>query len=78
MLDNPQISDAEYDNLFRQLQQIERDYPSLMTEDSPTQRVGGQALDAFNNITHSVPMLSLGNVFSHQELLDFERKVKKD
>ncbi|MCB1658197.1 MAG: NAD-dependent DNA ligase LigA, partial [Pseudomonadales bacterium] len=77
VLDNPQISDAEYDNLFRQLQQIEHDYPSLMTEDSPTQGVGGQALDAFNNITHSVPMLSLGNVFSHQELLDFERKVKE-
>ena len=77
VLDNPQISDTEYDNLFRQLQQIEHDYPSLMTEDSPTQRVGGQALDAFNNITHSVPMLSLGNVFSHQELLDFERKVKE-
>lgn len=77
VLDNPQISDAQYDDLFQQLKTLEQQYPSLQTSDSPTQRVGGQALLAFNSISHTVPMLSLGNVFNEPELIDFERKVKE-
>ncbi len=77
VLDNPQISDAQYDILFRQLLQLEKDYPQLQNPDSPTQKVGGEALSAFNSIEHRIPMLSLGNVFSQDELNDFERKIKE-
>ena len=77
VLDNPQINDAQYDELFRQLKQLEQLYPQLQSPDSPTQRVGGQALLAFNTLNHKVPMLSLGNVFNQLELIDFERKLKE-
>ena len=77
VLDNPQINDAQYDELFRQLKQLEQQYPQLQSPDSPTQRVGGQALLAFNTLNHKVPMLSLGNVFNQPELIDFERKLKE-
>jgi DNA ligase (NAD+) len=77
VLDNPQINDAQYDELFQQLKQLEQEYPQLQSPDSPTQRVGGQALSAFNTLNHKVPMLSLGNVFNDQELIDFERKLKE-
>ncbi len=77
VLDNPQINDAQYDELFRQLKQLEQQYPQLQSPDSPTQRVGGQALLAFNTLNHKVPMLSLGNVFNQLELIDFERKLKE-
>ncbi|HMV59929.1 MAG TPA: NAD-dependent DNA ligase LigA, partial [Agitococcus sp.] len=77
VLDNPQISDAQYDILFRQLLQLEKDYPQLQSSDSPTQKVGGEALSAFNSIEHRIPMLSLGNVFNQDELNDFERKIKE-
>jgi DNA ligase (NAD+) len=77
VLDNPQINDAQYDELFQQLKQLEQQYPQLQSPDSPTQRVGGQALSAFNTLNHKVPMLSLGNVFNDQELIDFERKLKE-
>ncbi|MDH5592035.1 MAG: NAD-dependent DNA ligase LigA, partial [Gammaproteobacteria bacterium] len=74
-LDNPDVTDSEYDRLFRELQQIETDYPALLTADSPTQRVGGAALDKFNQITHAMPMLSLDNVFDADELKSFEQRV---
>ncbi len=77
VLDNPQISDAEYDHLFQQLKTLEANYPELQHPDSPTQKVGGAALSAFNSIEHKVPMLSLGNVFNENELVDFERKLKE-
>lgn len=77
VLDNPQISDAEYDTLFQQLKTLEANYPELKHPDSPTQKVGGAALSAFNSIEHKVPMLSLGNVFNENELVDFERKLKE-
>ena len=77
VLDNPQISDAQYDILFRQLLQLEKNYPQLQSSDSPTQKVGGEALSAFNSIEHRIPMLSLGNVFNQDELNDFERKIKE-
>lgn len=76
VLDNPAISDAEFDSLFRELQQLEESDPTLMLPDSPTQRVGGPPLDGFGSVQHAVPMLSLGNAFSHEELLEFDRRVR--
>lgn len=75
VLDNPAISDAEYDKLLRELQQIEQDYPQLITADSPTQRVGAAPLRAFAQITHAIPMLSLNNAFEETEVEAFDRRV---
>jgi DNA ligase (NAD+) len=75
VVDNPEIPDVEYDRLFRELQQLENDFPELKTSSSPTQRVGGQALDKFSQITHALPMLSLDNVFDADELQAFEQRV---
>lgn len=77
VLDDPEISDQAYDRLFRELQQWERQYPELLTPDSPTQRVGGEPVPAFRTVEHAVPMLSLGNVFSPEELQDFERRIRE-
>ncbi len=73
----PVISDREYDALFRELQDLEKSHPELLTEDSPTQRVGGQALKGFEQVRHAVPMLSLGNTYSPEELSDFDRRVRE-
>ena len=73
--DNPEVTDSEYDRLFKQLQQLEADYPSLLSADSPTQRVGGQALDKFSQISHVIPMLSLDNVFDGDDLHSFDQRV---
>ena len=75
VLDDPEVPDAEYDRLFRELQQLEDDYPDLITEDSPTQRVGAQPMSAFSQITHAMPMLSLSNVFDEEELAAFHKRV---
>ncbi len=75
VLDEPSIPDAEYDRLLRQLQALEDDHPELITPDSPTQRVGGEALTGFKQVRHAVPMLSLGNAFEEQELSDFDRRI---
>jgi DNA ligase (NAD+) len=75
VLDAPIISDAEYDALFRRLQALEAQYPELCTPDSPTQRVGGAPQTAFASVTHSVPMLSLNNAFSDEEVAAFDRRV---
>ncbi len=77
VLDNPEIPDIEYDRLFRELQQLEADHPELVTPDSPTQRVGGAPLKGFDEVRHAIPMLSLGNVFSEEELTDFDRRVRE-
>jgi DNA ligase (NAD+) len=77
VLDEPSVPDAEYDRLFRELQALEQENPSLITDDSPTQRVGGQALTAFKKVTHRVPMLSLANAFTREELEDFDRRVRQ-
>lgn len=77
VLDNPEIPDAEYDKLFRELQQLERDYPDLITPDSPTQRVGAAPLEAFGEVKHVVPMLSLDNAFSEEEVRAFDRRVRE-
>ncbi len=68
VLDAPEISDAEYDALFRELQRLEEEHPDLVTPDSPTQRVGGEPLDHFEKVTHPEPMLSLSNSFGPEEL----------
>ncbi len=75
VLDDPEVPDAEYDRLMRQLQQVEEKHPELITSDSPTQRVGDEPISAFGTIEHRIPMLSLGNAFSPDELHDFHRRV---
>jgi len=75
VLDDPEIPDAEYDRLFRELQVLEGQYPALVTADSPTQRVGAEPLKAFGEVRHVVPMLSLGNAFSDEEVHDFGRRI---
>ncbi|SDH86464.1 DNA ligase (NAD+) [Pseudomonas benzenivorans] len=77
VLDEPSVPDAEYDRLFNQLKALEAEHPELVTPDSPTQRVGGAALAAFGQVRHEVPMLSLGNAFEEQDLLDFDRRVRE-
>jgi len=73
--DEPEIPDAEYDKLFRQLEELEGQYPELVTLDSPTCRVGGEVLEGFEQVTHQVPMLSLSNAFSEEEIKEFFRRV---
>lgn len=75
VLDTPTVPDAEYDRLMTELQQLEHEHPELKTSDSPTQRVGGQALTHFEQVTHRVPMLSLGNTFDKTELQAFFKRV---
>lgn len=77
VLDEPEIPDSEYDRLMLELQQLEADYPALITQDSPTQRVGAQPLKSFAEVVHEVPMLSLGNAFSEEDMLDFAARIKK-
>ena len=77
VLDDPEISDVEYDRLLRELQQAEQEFPDLITPDSPTQRVGAAPLDAFNSVKHSVPMLSLDNAFGDAELREFDARLKR-
>ena len=77
VLDDPQVPDAEYDRLLRALQDLERQYPELITPDSPTQRVGARPLDSFAEVAHRIPMLSLDNAFSDEELDDFDRRVRE-
>ncbi|MDA9015009.1 NAD-dependent DNA ligase LigA, partial [Porticoccaceae bacterium] len=76
VLDDPSVPDSEYDRLMRELQDIEQQYAELQTPDSPSQRVGGAALDSFSQVKHEVPMLSLDNAFSDQEMTDFDRRIK--
>jgi len=75
--DAPTISDAEYDVVFRELQALEQQYPALAVADSPTQRVGGMAAATFDAVTHGVPMLSLNNAFSDEEVEAFDRRARE-
>lgn len=77
VLDQPVISDAEYDALMRELQQLESEHPELVTADSPTQRVGGAPREGFVKVRHSSPMLSLDNALNEGELRDFDRRVRE-
>ncbi len=76
VLDNPTMPDFEYDRLLRELEELEGKYPELQQADSPTKRVGGQALSQFEKVTHPVPLMSLQDVFSQEELLDFLEKIQ--
>ena len=76
VLDDPTISDAEYDRLLQELRSIESQYPELLTPDSPTQRVGGAPADGFVQVEHSAPMLSLGNAFNREDLENWLRRTK--
>ncbi|WP_247790952.1 NAD-dependent DNA ligase LigA [Acinetobacter baumannii] len=77
VMDQPTISDSEYDHLFHQLKALEEQYPELVQADSPTTKVGGQALSKFESVKHVVPMLSLGNVFNQEDLFAFARRVEE-
>lgn len=77
VLDAPSVPDAEYDRLFRELEQLEADHPTLVTTTSPTQRVGAEPAKTFPTFQHEIPMLSLGNAFSNQELIDFDARIKR-
>jgi DNA ligase (NAD+) len=74
--DDPELSDAEYDRLFRELQALEAKYPALADDDSPTQRVGSAPLPEFKSVRHETPMLSLNNAFEEDEIVAFDRRVK--
>ncbi len=73
----PEISDRDYDNLYAELKKLEEQHPGLITPDSPTQRVGGQPLKEFKSVRHSVPMMSLDNTYSTEELREFDNRVRK-
>lgn len=75
--DNPQITDQEYDQMMRELQDLEDQWPDMVTPDSPTQRVGGMPLPFFEKVVHKTPMLSLGNAFDEDDLRDFDRRVRQ-
>ena len=77
-LDKPTITDQEYDSYLRELFDLEYEHPELRTENSPTQRAGGKILEGFNKVEHKIPMLSLSNVFNESEIIDFDRKIKKE
>ncbi|WP_243373255.1 NAD-dependent DNA ligase LigA [Geotalea sp. SG265] len=75
--DRPEITDAEYDQLLRELQQLEKEFPELVTQDSPTQRVGAAPLEKFSQVAHRLPMLSLENAFNEGEMRDFDERIKR-
>jgi len=77
VLDQPEITDAEYDQLYKRLEELEQLHPELVTSDSPTQRVGGSPSPEFGELPHSIPMLSISNVFSEAELIDFDQRTRK-
>ncbi|MDI1303108.1 MAG: NAD-dependent DNA ligase LigA [bacterium] len=77
VLDDPELPDGEYDRLLNRLRDLETRFPDLLTTDSPTQRVGGEAIAGFSTVQHEVPMLSLDNVFSAGEFADFDRRARE-
>ncbi|RKQ34622.1 NAD-dependent DNA ligase LigA [Oceanobacillus halophilus] len=77
VLDKPSVPDSEYDAKLHELEKLEEQFPELITENSPTQRVGGEPLEAFEKVQHRVPMLSLGNAFNEQDLKDFARRASQ-
>ncbi len=78
VLDDPEISDAEYDRMMRELKRLEEDYPQLSSPDSPTVRVGAPPLEKFETIAHTIPMLSLDNGFEDEDILEFDRRVRRN
>ena len=76
-LDAPKISDSEYDKLFKQLIELEQEFPDLVDQSSPTQRVGSRPMEGFKKIEHRAPMLSLENAFSSEEFEEFDKRIKE-
>ena len=76
-LDNPTITDQEYDDFYHELVKLESEHPELVRSDSPTKRVGGKIIEEFNKVTHEVPMMSLGDIFSEEEIRDFDERIRK-
>jgi DNA ligase (NAD+) len=76
-LDDPVVSDADYDRLMRELENLEKEFPDLISPDSPTQRVGAPPLEKFEEVRHSLPMLSLANAFEEEEVREFDARVKR-
>ncbi|MGB9405204.1 MAG: hypothetical protein WCA98_16845, partial [Candidatus Acidiferrales bacterium] len=77
VLDDPEVSDAEFDRLMNRLKALEKAHPEIVTPDSPTQRVGGAPRAGFETYRHTTPMISLDNAFSFEELNDFDRRVRE-
>jgi DNA ligase (NAD+) len=77
ILDDPEVSDAEYDRLLQELKRLENDYPQFYSHTSPTARVGSPPLEKFSTIPHTIPMLSLDNAFSDSDILDFDNRIKR-
>ena len=75
-LDNPSITDQEYDKYLRELINLEEKYPDYADPNSPTKRVGGEAIDKFNKVSHAIPMISLSNVFNEEEIRDFDKRIR--
>ena len=78
VLSNPTLTDQEFDKYIRELINIEKEYPELIRDDSPTMKVGGEVIDTFKKIVHDKPMLSLSNVFNESEIIDFDNRIKKE
>ena len=78
VLDNPTITDQEYDKYLMELYQLEEMYPEFIREDSPTKKIGGEILDKFNKVTHDKPMMSLSDVFNEEEIIAFDNRIKKE
>lgn len=77
VLDNPSVPDSEYDRKMQDLLKLEEEFPELVTADSPSQRIGGEPLDAFQKVQHNVAMMSLGNAFNEGDLRDFARRANE-
>ena len=78
VLDNPTITDQEFDKYLRELIILEEKYPEYARDDSPTKRIGGEVLEGFQKHTHKIPMMSLSNVFNEDEIREFDKRIKKD
>jgi DNA ligase (NAD+) len=74
---DPEIGDTEFDRLMQELDELEKQNPELITHDSPTQRVGGQPIDGFRQVTHRVPMLSIDNTYSEEEVREFDARIRR-
>src|SRR5437870_1142635 len=74
---NPEITDLEFDKLLQELQELERQYPDLVTPDSPTQRVGGQPIEGFETVRHRLPMMSIDNTYNEADLREFDARVHR-
>lgn len=77
-MDNPSVTDQEYDSKYEQLEELEKEFPSLITITSPTQRIGNTVLKGFKKVTHRIPMMSLADVFNEDELLEWNEKIEKE